>query len=327
MFRRNELQNPTFQSRSRVVTCQDKHPIVAQLFNRPLDILVQRILEIYHPSRSLPANTPFSEIMIAGEIAGRDIYRNVAINRLPQFFCIFNIRVDGEWMDMRDYKDVSLPDEHIYNIMNWKIWDVEIDFLKDTTEVSKWLYSITEEVERECPFAASFKDSKGNRISGTGEGLVWTMIPFEGEAWPRNRTHLWNFKTKGERFEVVSRIKPTAPKDPDAMNLANIFVDYAITEARFEQGIEYLREMGLLEIGPKAKKCAPHFVKWLETDVVKEEWEKMVEIGVEEQKVRNVIGTRAREWLFNYLDKVQRNGDGSGFAVGSDEDVVEKGRG
>lgn len=276
-------------------------------------------MKIHHSSRSLPTNSPFSEIMIAGEIAGRDIYRNVAINRLPRFFCIFNIRVDGVWMDMRDYKDVSLPDEHIYNIMNWKIWDVEIDFLKNTTEVSKWLYKITEEVEKECPFAASFTDSKGNKISGTGEGLVWTMIPFEGEEWPPNRTHLWNFKTKGEKFEVVSRIKPTAPQDPDAMKLANIFVDYAITEARFEQGIEYLREMGLLELGPKAKKCTPHFVKWLEADVIEEEWEKIVEIGVEEQKVRSVIGVRAREWLFNYLDKIQRNGNVSDI----DGDVVD----
>lgn len=293
---------------------------MAQLSGRPLHILVERILEIYHSSQHLPTGTPFSEIMIAGEVAGRGIYRNVAINRLPRFFCIFNVRVDGVWVDMRDYKDVCLPDEHIYNIMNWRIWDVEIDFLKDTTEISKWLYKITEEVERECPFAASFTDSKGNRVSGTGEGLVWTMIPFEGEVWPPNRTHLWNFKTKGEKFEVVSRIKPTAPQDPDAIELANIFVDYAIAEARFEQGIEYLKEMGLLELGPKAKKCTAHFVKWVETDVIEEEWERMVEIGAEEQKVRNVIGVRAREWLFNYLDKAQKHGCGSGCSVDSDEE-------
>lgn len=271
-------------------------------------------MAIYNKSKNLPSDAPFSEIMIAGEVAGRDIYRNVAINRLPPFFCIFNIRVDGNWVDMCDYKDVSLPDERVFNIMNWQRWYVEIDFLKDTAEVSKWLYGITEEIERECPFAASFTDSKGNKISGTGEGLVWTMIPFEGEEWPSDRAQLWNFKTKGEKFEVVSRIKPTPPQDPDAIKLANIFVDYAITEARFEQGIEYLKEMELLELGPKAKRCTAQFVKWVENDVIEEEWEKMVEIGAEERKVRNVIGSRAREWFFRYLDEAQGHGSGSGYA-------------
>lgn len=249
--------------------------------------------------------------MIAGEVAGRGIYRNVAVNRLPRFFCIFNIRVDGVWVDMRDFADVSLPEERIYNIMNWPTWDVEIDFLGDTAAVSRWLYGITEEVERECPFAASFVDSRGNKISGTGEGLVWTMIPFDGDPWPPNRTQLWHFKTKGETFEVVSRIKPTAPHNPDAIKLANVFVDYAITVARFEQGIEYLREMGLLTLGPKARRCTPDFVKWVEMDVIEEEWEKMVEMGAEELKVRNVIGARAREWLFAYLeDEAQRESVG-----------------
>lgn len=249
--------------------------------------------------------------MIAGEIAGRGIYRNVAINRLPRFFCIFNIRVDGVWVDMRDYASVSLPAEHIYNIMNWPTWEVVIDFLRDdaTAAASTWLQTLTEEVERECPFAASFLDSRGNKISGTGEGLVWTLIPFAGEPWPPRRTQLCHFKTKGARFEVVSRIKPTPPDNADAVQLARVFVDYAIAEARFEQGIEYLKEMGLLQLGPKARSCTPHFVKWVETDVIEEEWEKMVEMGAEEQKVRNVIGVRAREWLFAYLEEAQRNGD------------------
>lgn len=310
------MHNPTFQSRNRVVASQDKGPIVEHLSTRPLHLLMSDIVRIYNSSKSLPADSPFSEVMIAGEVGGRDIYRNVAINMLPRFFCIFNIRVDGEWVDMRNYKDVSLPDDYVFNIWNYRTWDVVIDFLGDTTEVSKWLYEVTEEVERECPFAATFTDSKGKKVSGIGEGLVWTMIPFEGEEWPPNRTNLWNFKTKGERFEVVSRTKPTLPRDPDAIKLANVFVDYATTEARFEQGIEYLREMGLLEFGPKAKKCTAQFVKWVENDVIEEEWEKMVEIGAEERKVRNVIGSRAREWFFRYLDEAQKRGNGSGYALG-----------
>jgi hypothetical protein len=284
-------------------------------------LLVEAAMRIYTSSASLPADTPFSEVMIAGEVAGRDIYRNVAINRIPRFFCIFNIRIDGVWVDMRRYADVCLPEERIFNIMNWKIWDVVIDFFEDTTAVSEWLYEITAEVEKECPFAASFADSAGKKISGTGEGLVWTMIPFEGEDWPPNRTMLWNFKTKGERFEVVSRIKPTPPKDPDALKLASVFIDHAITEARFEQGVEYLREMGLLEQG---KGSTMQFVKWIENDVIEEEWEKMVEIGAEEKKVRGVIGTRAREWFFRYLDEAQVRGSGNGYAagkVGSDEET------
>lgn len=323
VFRQNDAHTPIFQSRNRVVTSQDTGPIPSQLSNRPLHLLVEAAMRIYTSSASLPPDTPFSEIMIAGEVAGRDIYRNVAINRIPRFFCIFNIRIDGVWVDMRRYADVCLPEERIFNIMNWKTWDVVIDFFEDTTAVSRWLYQVTEEVERECPFAASFTDSAGKKISGIGEGLVWTMIPFEGEEWPPNRTVLWNFKTKGERFEVVSRVKLTPPKDPDALKLAAVFVDYAITEARFEQGIEYLREMGFLEQG---KGSTMQFVKWVENDVIEEEWEKMIEIGAEEKKVRGVIGTRARGWFFRYLDEAQVRGSGSGYAAGKTGSDKEIGR-
>jgi len=305
MFRDNDRHNPVFQSRNRVVTSQDKGPIPSLLNGKPLHSLVDKIMETYNRGKGQPDATPFSEIMIAGEVAGRDIYRNVAVNRLPRFFCIFNIRVDGTWVDMREYKDVSMEPERIFNIMNWPTWEVTIDFLQDTVEISNWLYEITKKVEDECPFAASFLDSKGRKISGTGEGLVWNMIPFEGESWPSDCTMLWNFKTKGERFEVVSRTKPTPPRDPDAIGLATAFVDYAITEARFEQGIEYLREMGILEHGRNGRRSTAQFTKWVENDVIEEEWERMVELGVEEAKLRRVIAEWARNWFFRYLEEVQ----------------------
>ncbi|KAG0638743.1 hypothetical protein HOY80DRAFT_144583 [Tuber brumale] len=305
MFRNDDRYNPVFQSRNRVVTSQDAGPIPALLNGKPLHLLVDKIMKIYNLGKGQPDITPFSEIMIAGEVAGRDIYRNVAINRLPRFFCIFNIRVDGAWVDMREYKDVSVVSERIFNIMNWPTWEATIDFMEDTTEISNWLYKITKKVEDECPFAASFSDSRGRKISGTGEGLVWTMIPFEGETWPSDCTTLWNFKTKGEKFEVVSRIKPTPPRDPDAVGLATAFADYAITEARFEQGIEYLREMGTLEHGRNARRSTSQFTKWVENDVIEEEWERMVELGVEEAKLRRVIAERARNWFFGYLDEMQ----------------------
>ncbi|RPA91831.1 hypothetical protein L873DRAFT_1751434 [Choiromyces venosus 120613-1] len=305
IFRNHDRHNPVFQSRNRVVTSQDAGPIPSLLNGKPLHLLVDKIMKTYNLGKERPDATPFSEIMIAGEVAGRDIYRNVAINRLPRFFCIFNIRVDGTWVDMREYNDVSIESERIFNIMNWPTWEVIIDFMEDTTEISNWMYEMTKGVEDECPFAASFLDSRGRKISGTGEGLVWTMIPFEGETWPSNCATLWNFKTKGEKFEVVSRIKPTPPRDPDAIGLATAFVDYAITEARFEQGIEYLREMGLFEHGRNGKRSTPQFTKWVENDVIEEEWEKMVELGAEEAKVRRIIAERARNWFFSYLEEVQ----------------------
>lgn len=289
-----------FQSRNRVVSHQDQGPIVAQLSTCRAHVLAEHILRILHPDRNDDdSDRPgFSEIMIAGEVAGRGIYRNVAINRLPRFFCIFNIRVDGVWLDMRDFAHVALPEERVFNIMNWPTWDVEIDFLADTAAVSRRLDAITEHVERECPFAASFVDSRGRRISGTGEGLVWSMLPSTSGGDPA-RAQLWHFKTKGRTFSVVSRAKPTPPRDPDAVQLATAFVDYAVTSARFEQGIEYLREMALLTPG---RACTPEFVKWVTADALEEEWEVMLEMGAEERKVRNVIGARAREWLFAYLE-------------------------
>ncbi len=60
------------------------------------------------------------------------------------------------------------------------------------------------EVFKECPFGAAFTDKEGKKVSGAGEGIVWTLIESQDEERPLKRDVLWNFKTKGEQFSTTA---------------------------------------------------------------------------------------------------------------------------
>lgn len=239
----------------------------------------------------------FKEIMIAGELCGKGIQKGVAITNMERFFCIFNIRIDGQWVDMAHYASVHIPEKRVFNIMNYPTFEVEINIRNDTKAVYKQLMSYTVEVGTKCPFAASFADPGGEPIVGGGEGIVWTLIP-DDHHHPSLRSELVNFKTKAEVFMTTSK-QPKVPVTAEAAVRATKFVDYAVNERRLEQGVEYILEMKK-EV---EKKNLGEFVKWVTQDTLREEGEVMKEMGADEKVVRRMISNKARLfWLDRCLD-------------------------
>jgi hypothetical protein len=297
VYTNGDRKNPRFQARTWVITNkQDNQGTRALLAKAPLHELVDEILRI-HKSET------FEEMYIAGEIAGKGIQKGVAISALDRFFAIFNIRIDGNWVDIRDYKSVALPSYRIFNIAQYPIFTITIDFRNDTTEIVKEMENRTMDVYNECPFGAAFLNTEGRKVSGVGEGIVWTLVKSKDDERPLHHDVLWNFKTKGERFSTAN---PSKPKNLNREGMSKeqqeaiLFADYALTERRLEQGLEHLlleqSRKGIPESEQNAfdPKLTGAFLKWVIDDAVREEGDKMKEMN---REVRKEFSTRARKWF------------------------------
>ncbi|EJD46960.1 hypothetical protein AURDEDRAFT_151466 [Auricularia subglabra TFB-10046 SS5] len=285
VFRKNNKRAPQFQSRSRVIDAKtDNCGTVAHLSLAPLHELVGQILRV-------SGAKTFEEIMVAGEVAGVGIQKGVAIAHIPRLFAIFNIRIDGVWVDMRRYAAVSLPAHRIFNLAAWPTYEVEIDFTLATNDVNVRMMSLTDDVVRECPvghaLASEALQTKGKQpIIWAGEGIVWTLVESLEDGVGFDRSRLYNFKTKGKAFSTTAHAPKLLPS-ADAVAKAQAFAQYALAERRFEQGIEFVEEE-LALVGKKGEspyqfEMFSKFAKWVLEDAIREERYKMEEMGVDEK--------------------------------------------
>jgi hypothetical protein len=296
---------PQFQSRNLIITpTKDNMGAAAFLSQAPLRPLIDEIMSIY-------GQEDFAEVLIAGEWAGEGIQKGVALSSLPRFYAVFNIRIDGHWVDLRKYTTAHSPEHRIYNIINFTTYSVDIDFQTDTEAITAQMEDLTEAVATKCPVGAELKEDLSTLmaapdVSGskkkkkpvpvsTGEGIVWTLVPE-----PPFDTTLYNFKTKSEQFLTTAK----APKQPrvdrsEELAKAKDFADFALAERRYEQGVEYLQEVGK---DPKDTKNLGEFIRWVTNDVIKEVGWKMEEMGTNEQDVRKVVTDRARAWYLAHRD-------------------------
>lgn len=290
LFRASDAHVPIFQSRHTVLSDagQDNHGTVQLLSAAPLHILVENILRI----RGL--GSEFDEILIVGEVAGSGVQKGVAICALPLFFAIFNICVDGHWVkDMREYASVALPHNRIFSVASISpIYEVEIDLMGKTTAVEARMADLTARVARQCPFAASFPVEYGKPVHGAGEGIVWTL--------QHDGPELLNFKTKGGSFAPPPLHKPAVLKSPH--EAAKAFVEYACTERRLEQGLEYLAEHSL----DVSSQNAGEFINWVHKDAVQEEQHEMLAMGADKKQVWRLMATKARLWFAERCSGAQR---------------------
>jgi len=224
-------------------------------------------------------------VTIYGEWAGKGIQKGVAISELEEKgMFIFGIKVsdlnDPEtsayWLDCARYRDI---DNRIYNIYDYKTYELDIDFNQPELVVEK-LIAYTNEVEEMCPVG------KALGHEGTGEGIVWTLSLDDD---------VLRFKTKGEKHSVT-KVKTLAPVDVEKLNTAIEFVEYAVTENRMQQGLDLTFPDGRLDV-----KKLGEFLKWLSGDVVKEESDTMTENKLEPKDVCKLISKKGRDWFFQKL--------------------------
>ncbi|KAG8836169.1 hypothetical protein FRC17_009512 [Serendipita sp. 399] len=303
------IKAPQYQSRNKIITISDDNARTAKFLSEvPLAKLVDEIL-------SLRGVTDFEEIYICGEYAGRGIQKGVGVASLNPFFAIFNIRIDGHWVDLRRYRTVHLPSYRVYSVANFETFEVDIDFDDEEATAATFdrMKTFTLEVVETCPVAKEIAQlgqvatpSKADKVVWVGGvGIVWSLVPTPGFD-----TQLLNFKTKGDQF-LPTNTQPAQPSRTAAdAGQVEAFVDFALGDRRLEQGIEYLKEMGH---DPSDMKSLPTFMSWVAKDVIKEEGWRLseptetgatwLELGVTETKVSKAVATRAKAWFVERRNK------------------------
>tara|TARA_R110000868_G_scaffold76573_2_gene220087 strand:- start:23488 stop:23943 length:456 start_codon:yes stop_codon:yes gene_type:complete len=128
-------------------------------------------------------------------------------------------------------------------------------------------------------------------INMIGEGIVWSPID--------NISSELIFKTKGDDHKV-SKTQDKVPVDVERVNSLNALVDVVLGEGRLEQGLAYLKEENI----PLEKSSVPHFMKWINADIEKEELDTITDNGFTMKDVNKPISEKARKWYFNQLDSL-----------------------
>lgn len=320
------------QSRNRVLSVkEDQYDICAKLNDAPWDTLAKEILQILDAlnleqheaekegkgsnaskrdiqeklsevpiaTETIPAEqtaepgkpASWEDIMIVGEWAGKGIQKGVGVCDLDRFFTIFNIRIGQNWQDIRKYKSISLPSHRIFNICDFPTYILTIDLadLKDVDRAEKELEKMVGRIDKECPVAAHFG------VKGTGEGLVFTYHPLE----PTNILH--HFKVKGQSHVIVKNERVERIPNEKVARIG-AFVEYAVTEARLDQGLEYLKEMLI----PVEAESTGKYIKWVVQDVLKEESDKLEDMDLKETDIKFRLTKAVRLGWTTRLREVQR---------------------
>jgi hypothetical protein len=226
-------------------------------------------------------------VTIYGEWCGGNIQKGVAICNLPKSFFIFGVKVTPHTNSEEEQKAkpafwipshyLKSPEDNIYNIEDFQTWEMEIDFNYPELVQNK-LGELTLAVEEECPVGKAFG------FSGVGEGIVWSCN-YNGV--------VHRFKVKGEKHSS-SKVKKLAEVDVEKINSIKEFVDYAVTESRFNQGIEKTFPNN----EPIDVKKMGQLMKWIVDDIIKEEMDTMVQNKLEPKDVGKYISTKVREMFF-----------------------------
>jgi hypothetical protein len=228
-------------------------------------------------------------VVIYGEWCGQGIQKGVAISELDKMFVIFAVKTfdfddeEGEWVDILGYADDLVNEEfRIFNSEMFPTYAAKVDMSNPEMSVND-LVAITQAVEAECPVGKHFG------VSGVGEGVVWRC-----EQNPTSR--LW-FKVKGDKHSVA-KVKKLVEVDAEKLGSIVEFVERVTTEARVNQGIEYLKEQGL----DVSRKSTGQFLSWFFADIMKEEADVLEASGLVKKDVSGKIGEKARAMFFDAVD-------------------------
>lgn len=270
------------QSRESIITVENDNAGFAFFVESNKDAFNQLFRKIQdETSVSFEHNT----VSIYGEWCGGNIQKGVAITNLPKSFFIFGVKISPirTKEQEEDNKEVSfwvesnyleVPENRIYNVDSFQTYAIEIDF-NNPQLVQDKLTELTLAVEAECPIGKAFG------FSGVGEGIVW-KTELDGE--------VHRFKVKGDKHSS-SKSEKIVSIDVEKLESIQKFIEYAVTESRFKQGLENV----FPNEEPIEIKKMGELIKWVVNDVIKEETDTMVANNIEPKEVNKYISTRVRE--------------------------------
>ena len=223
-----------------------------------------------------------NDFVIYGEWCGGNIQKGVAISNLPKMFIIFGVKVITEddanyWLNTNDYLGLHSVSNNIHDVKTFGTYSINIDF-ENPKLSSNIMSELTLRVEDECPVGKYFG------VSGIGEGIVWSH-------WKEDGTVL-KFKVKGVKHSS-SKVKTLASVDVEKLNSITEFVEYVVTESRLQQCANEV-----LIDGDFDRKKLGQFMKWMSTDIVKEEKDTLVKNDLTMKDVGSGVSKACQKWFF-----------------------------
>ena len=119
------------------------------------------------------------------------------------------------------------------------------------------------------------------------EGIVWSTT-LNG--------NVHRFKVKGERHSS-SKVKTLASVDTEKLENIQSFVEYAVTESRFNQALENV----FPNDEPIESKKLGDVIRWVVNDIVKEEMDTMIENKIEPKDVNKYLSSKVRDMFFKLV--------------------------
>lgn len=275
------------QSRENIITPEKDNAGFAFFVESNKELFTELIASVFTKNEiDMLENT----VTIYGEWAGGNIQKGVGITNIEKSFFIFGVKVTPHttteedakvkpayWVD---YSYLKSPENRIFNIDDYPTWIIDIDFNMPQLVQNK-LSELTLSVEEECPVAKAFG------FSGIGEGIVWSTT-LNG--------NVHRFKVKGEKHSS-SKVKTLAAIDTEKLESIQKFVEYAVTESRFNQALENV----FPNEEPIQNNKLGDVIRWVVNDVIKEEMDTMVDNKIEPKDVNKYISSKVREMFFNLV--------------------------
>ena len=228
-------------------------------------------------------------ITIYGEWCGKGIQKGIGISNLQdKTFFVFGVKITPHtetederrenpayWVDSYYVKHTH---HRIYNIEDFQTYSIDVDFNMPQL-VQNQLSELTLQVETQCPVAKEFG------FDGIGEGIVWTA-EFKGV--------VHRFKVKGEKHNS-SKVKTIASVDVEKIDSITEFIEYSVTESRLNQALENVfpnnQPIDIKKLGD--------VIRWVVTDIIKEETDTLASNGLEPKDVNKYISNSVRTKFFN----------------------------
>jgi len=279
----NDLDGLWYQSRENIITPEKDNAGFAFFADANKEQFASMFAKIAERSN---IDTTKNTISIYGEWCGGNIQKGVAICNLPKSFFIFGVKVTPHHIEgvekqpsayWVDYTDLKNNEAKIYNIDDFETYSMDIDFNMPELVQNK-LGELTLSVEEECPVVKAFG------FSGIGEGIVWSC---------ELKGNIHRFKVKGEKHSS-SKVKKLASVDTEKITSIKEFVDYAVTESRFNQAIEKIFPNN----EPVDVKKLGDVMRWVVNDIIKEETDTLVQNNLEPKDIGKYVSNKVREMFF-----------------------------
>jgi len=179
-------------------------------------------------------------------------------------------------------KNLSSPENKIYNIEDFKTYEVDIDFNRPDI-VQNDIINMTLEVENECPVAKEFEEI------GIGEGIVFSCLMEDGSR------HI--FKSKGEKHAGASKVKTLKVVDNEKLNKIHETVNKVTPNWRLEQMLS--ETFDLINGGHVDRAKLGDYLRMVINDVMKEELDVIADAGLEPKEINKYISQVARDYFFD----------------------------